>query len=131
MTSVFEIERGETEIIPRNVRRAPRVDVNVEVGIDADTNFYVGFTENVSEGGLFVSTYQLRPVGTEVALTFTLPGSDHVVSVHGVVRWIRDPHNLEGDVSPGMGIEFVFMKPEDSAFIDEYIRTRTPLFYPD
>src|SRR5690606_20171164 len=39
---------------------------------------YTGFTEDVSEGGVFVTTYRLAPVGTRVDLELSLPNG-HVV----------------------------------------------------
>ena len=70
-------------------RRAPRAELSIEVGIDDHTNFYVGFSENISTGGVFIATYRLLPVGAEVALTFVLP-DEFPVFVHGRVRWTRD-----------------------------------------
>jgi uncharacterized protein (TIGR02266 family) len=114
-----------------NQRRAPRVELSIEIGIDDHTNFYVGFSENVSAGGLFIATYRLMPVNTEVALTFVLP-DELPVFVHGVVRWLRDPHDASAsEVPPGMGIEFVNLGEAEQARIQAYINTRAPLFYPD
>jgi uncharacterized protein (TIGR02266 family) len=112
-------------------RRSPRVPLEVEVGIDTHTNFYVGFCENLSAGGLFVATFRLLPVGTEIALTFTLP-DETPVSVNAVVRWIRDPHDLEvRDVPPGMGLQFVDVGPTEQTHIERYVAQRDPMFFPD
>jgi uncharacterized protein (TIGR02266 family) len=122
---------AEQACVPAQQRRTPRVELNVEIGLDDHTNFYVGFAENVSEGGLFVATYKLRPVGTEIALTFVLP-NDCAVQVQGVVRWVRDPRDLAAsDVPPGMGIEFKDVGTEDRLRIEAYVRAHAPIFYPD
>ena len=114
-----------------NQRRASRVELNVEIGIDDHTNFYVGFSENVSEGGLFVATYRLMPLGTDVALTFVLP-DEYPVFVHGVVRWLRDPRDQSAsDMPPGMGIEFTELKDSERARIQAYVNAHAPIFYPD
>lgn len=113
-----------------DLRRAPRVELDVEIGIDDDTNFYTGFTENVSEGGLFLATYKLLPLGTSVALTFVLP-DQHPIHVQGVVRWLRDPHDRSGDTPPGMGIEFVALGDEEKTHIQRYVAVRAPMFHPD
>jgi uncharacterized protein (TIGR02266 family) len=111
-------------------RRAARVELSIEIGIDDHTNFYVGFSENVSAGGLFIATYRLMPVDTEVALTFVLP-DELPIFVHGIVRWLRDPRDVSAsEVPPGMGIEFVNLGEAEQARIDAYIGTRAPLFYP-
>jgi uncharacterized protein (TIGR02266 family) len=114
-----------------NQRRATRVELSIEIGIDDHTNFYVGFSENVSSGGLFVATYRLMPVGTDVALTFVLP-DEFPIFVHGIVRWLRDPRDLSAsDVPPGMGIEFADLGPVEQARIQAYIGGRAPIFHPD
>ena len=37
-------------------RTSPRFDVELEVSLASESNFYVGLTENISAGGLFVAT---------------------------------------------------------------------------
>ncbi len=112
-------------------RKSPRVPLDVEVGVDTHTNFYIGFGENVSEGGLFVATFSLLPIGTLVALTFTLP-DESALHVNAVVRWLRDPHDLEmRDMPPGMGLEFVDLGESELERIHAYIAARDPMFFPD
>jgi uncharacterized protein (TIGR02266 family) len=109
-------------------RQSPRVALCVEVGFQSDSNFYAGFTEDISEGGLFVATHMLQQVGTEVSLTFTLP-NDYELRVTGVVRWLRDPHDLDGDTRPGMGLQLRGLSQEDQAMIREFLALRDPLFH--
>ena len=112
-------------------RKFTRVPLEVEVGLDTHTNFYTGFGENVSSGGLFVATYRLLPLGTSVELTFTLPDGTPV-RVQAVVRWLRDPHDLEmREMPPGMGLEFATLAPEARAYVDAYVAARDPMFFPD
>jgi uncharacterized protein (TIGR02266 family) len=100
----------------------------VEVGFQSDSNFYAGFTEDLSEGGLFVATHMLQGIGTELTLTFTLP-NDYEVTAVGIVRWLRDPHDLESDTRPGMGIQLRELSPDDLAMIREFVSLRDPLFH--
>lgn len=112
-------------------RQAPRVDLEVEVGFNDHNNFYVGFSENISEGGLFVATYDLKPVGTEMAVKFTLPDGTEIDTV-GVVRWIRDPHNnVDSEVPPGLGVQFHELTEAQKASIREFTNLQAPMFYPD
>lgn len=109
-------------------RRAPRAFLAAEVTFSSTDNFYNGFTEDVSEGGLFVATYDLQPVGTSMDLEFTLPTA-HTVRVEGEVRWVRDPRDETPDAPPGMGIRFGELRPEDLEAIQSFVRQREPLFY--
>jgi uncharacterized protein (TIGR02266 family) len=104
-------------------RRAPRVELSIEIGIDDHTNFYVGFSENVSASGLFIATFRLLAVGTEVALTFVLP-DEFPVFVHGVVRWARESEDTPGEVPPGMGVDFANLGAPERARIQAYIDGR-------
>jgi uncharacterized protein (TIGR02266 family) len=114
-----------------NQRRASRVVMNVEIGIDDHTNFYVGFSENISAGGLFIATYRLMPVGTQIALTFVLP-DQYPVFVQAVVRWLRDPiDSTNSETPPGMGVEFCNLGELESERVQAYINMHAPLFFPD
>ncbi len=114
---------------PENRRLADRVKVAAEVGLYSDSNFYTGFTEDVSEGGLFVATYDLLPIGTQLDLEFGLPGGTEF-QVRGEVRWIRDPI-MSDEAFPGMGVQFIDLTSEDKIFIQEFVASREPLFYDD
>ncbi len=107
-----------------------RVSLEAEVNFLGHDNFYTGFTEDISEGGLFVSTYQLLELGTHVDLRFTLPDGTEL-EVKAVVRWVRAPRDQEADVPPGMGLQFVDLGRQEHASIGRFISKREPLFYED
>ena len=107
------------------------MDLEVEVGFNDHSNFYVGFSENISEGGLFVATYNLRPVGTEIALKFKLPDGTEIDTV-GIVRWVRDPRDhQEGQPPPGLGIQFHALGEGQLSAIREFTQIQDPMFFPD
>lgn len=63
-------------------------------------------TADLSLGGAFVLTAQLREPGTRLRLTFR--GARGILQVDGVVRWVRAPRDRLFDAAPvGMGVEFV------------------------
>jgi uncharacterized protein (TIGR02266 family) len=110
-------------------RKSERVELRVEIGIDDHTNFYVGFSENLSAGGLFVATYTLMPIGTPIALTFVLP-NELPMFVQAQVRWQRTPKDVSGsDVPPGMGLEFQALGAAETSRIQAYIEGRVPLYH--
>ena len=124
------IREYPTSVSPSDSERriAPRYDVCVQVTLESDHNFYLGFAENVSEGGLFVATHVLKPVGSQVALTFTLPGCNQAIRVQGQVRWVRD-YSPTANASPGMGVQFSQLDASVADWIRNFIRYRTPIFY--
>lgn len=111
-------------------RRAPRAHLETEVSFQSDDNFFAGFSEDVSEGGLFVATYDLKAVGTRVNLTFSLPEGTSIETT-GEVRWLRDPRDRDAGVSPGMGIQFDALSEPEKAKITEFVKARSPMFYED
>jgi uncharacterized protein (TIGR02266 family) len=98
----------------------------VEVGFATETNFWAGLSMDLSEGGLFIATYRVHPVGTVVMLTFTLP-SGHEISATGAVRWVREP--ASSDVTPGMGIAFTQLNPMDLEAIQAFCQKRLPMYF--
>lgn len=109
-------------------RRHDRVELETEVTLEGPTNFYTGYAEDISNGGLFVSTYNIRPIGTNVEVSFSLPNG-HIVNARGQVRWLYDPVEPDDDASPGMGIMFEELLPEDRLAVEEFIKGRAPIFY--
>jgi uncharacterized protein (TIGR02266 family) len=111
-------------------RRAPRMGVELDVSIGSDHNFYAGFTENMSEGGIFIATHLLKPIGSIVEISIFLPESEKEVRGKGEVRWLRE-HNEANNVPPGMGIRFVELAPGSLDAINEFLRRRDPMFFDD
>jgi uncharacterized protein (TIGR02266 family) len=109
-------------------RASPRVDLVAEVSFRGETNFFQGFSEDLSDGGLFVQTYRLQPIGTTIDLEFSLPDG-HIVRTTAEVRWHRDPRDDDAEVHPGMGLRFGALMPEDARAIQTFVSRRAPLFY--
>jgi uncharacterized protein (TIGR02266 family) len=98
------------------------------VSLFSDSNFYVGFTENLSESGVFVATYFVRPLGSRVEMCVRIDGRDDPLILRGQVRWIRD-FSPTSDGCPGMGIQFDDVSDGDRAEIAAFLATRDPLFF--
>ncbi len=105
-----------------------RIDVEVNIGATTDSNFFVGFSGEISEGGVFCATYNIQPRGTAMRVLVTLPGNFQK-HVNGTVRFVRDPMDLTAESEPGMGIQFEGLDPEARELILRFIRKRAPMFY--
>jgi uncharacterized protein (TIGR02266 family) len=113
-----------------NRRVSSRFAVELEVTLESEHNFYAGFSENLSEGGIFVATHSLKAMGTVIELSLLLPGSDQRLELRGEVRWVREHHEASG-VSPGLGVRFTELSDEQAAQIRAFLSGRDPLFYDD
>jgi len=111
-------------------RSTARIPMQTQVDMSSDSNVFTGFSTNLSEGGVFVATVSLLPVGTPVDLTFTLPGNTRI-SVKGEVRWTREIDDRVPDVFPGVGVRFVELGVDAAQALHRFVAEREPLFYPD
>ena len=112
-------------------RRQPRVAVKLGVTLSSESNFFVGFTNNVSEGGLFVATHDLLPIGEQVQLQFQLPKEEEPISVDAEVRWHRPIASARDGAPPGFGAQFVEIDDGDHRRLQEFVSSREPIFFPD
>ncbi|MET0391310.1 MAG: TIGR02266 family protein [Polyangiales bacterium] len=106
----------------------PRDKLEANVGATTESNFYVGFSGEISEGGVFIATYATFPVGSPVEVLVTLPGNFQF-TVPGVVRFVRDPMDMDSE--PGIGVRFESLSTEHRELILRFIRKRPPIFYDD
>ncbi len=107
-----------------------RVQLKTNINLGSDSNFFTGFSTDISEGGIFVATVETVPQGTKVDLDFTLPGG-RPLKATGVVRWLREPNDHTPELMPGMGVQFQDLPPEIASLISDFVRKREPLFFPD
>jgi uncharacterized protein (TIGR02266 family) len=110
------------------LRRSLRRPIETDITLESESQFYSGFSENLSEGGIFVATHNLLAVGAAVAVVFTLPSVNRKLRVEGHVRWVR-VHSDTSDLPPGMGIAFGTLGTEDIEAIRRFCTQRSPLFY--
>ena len=110
-------------------REHSRFAVDLDVTVGSDHNFYAGFAENLSAGGVFIATHKLKPVGSRIELTINLPDGVQIRAA-GDVRWIR-VFNEQSDTPPGMGVRFDGLADASVALIQKFLARRDPLFFDD
>lgn len=107
----------------------PRGALEANIGATTESNFFVGFSGEISEGGVFIATYTALERGQPVTVTVTLPGGFET-KVNGLVRFVRDPLDFAADSEPGIGVQFESGLPHDTReLILRFIRKRAPMFY--
>ena len=109
-------------------RQHQRHNIELEVTMESETNFYMGLTENLSEGGLFIATHVLKPLGTQIEVSFKLPDAPEPVKVTGTVRGLRE-YSPTSDTSPGMGVRFEQIDQHHVELIRNFLTARDPLFH--
>ena len=116
-----ELANSEADNMPRQ----QRMRLNAKVTIRSQTNFFMGFSENISEGGVFISTLSPPNIGEKIEVN--IPIGEKSMVVHGVVRWHRQ--QADGSLS-GCGVEFSSLGFGAQQSIEELIRIlrKEPLF---
>lgn len=109
-------------------RESERVSLAVDIHLSSDSHFFSGLSGDISEGGLFLSTYRALAVGSPVALEFSLPGAKDAVRAKGEVRWLREHSTGQPQ---GVGIAFEELADDDRERIHRFCTMRPPLYYED
>jgi uncharacterized protein (TIGR02266 family) len=127
-------EGAEVLIVSRTGRpgaepRTRRIEVRVVVSCESESNFYAGFSESVSECGVFVATQVPLGVGSAVELWISLPHKEPICA-RGTVRWQRAYSESNGTIA-GMGIRFDYLSAEATARLYEFAQARAPMFFDD
>ena len=127
MRASLEVERAAERRREEELRVAERVELRAAISGSSSDSFFVGFSENISEGGVFVSTFCPPAVGEGVDLSLALDGGPALL-VRGEVRWHRN--NERGEPS-GCGVRFVGLHPEQEEILKDALSRagREPLFY--
>lgn len=121
---------------PAASAQGPLLRVAAELGAHSPTNFYKGLSGNdvIEAGGIFISTYQIPPIGQSLLIHVTMPGG-YEFEAKGVVRWTREapPSSRGGSAAapPGYGAQFTEISPEGRQLVYRYTRNREPLFHDD
>lgn len=106
----------------------PRQELEANIGANTESNFFVGFSGEISEGGVFIATYTSLERNTPVTVLVTLPGGFET-KINGRVRWVRDPMDFNDESEPGMGVQFETLPADTRELILRFIKKRPPIFY--
>lgn len=104
---------------PSERRVFSRREFEVKVDFFSANTFFTGFTENISEGGLFIATEAPFEIGDELDVTLSLMGKEPA-PYKVVVRWIRPPGAI-GGLPAGMGVQFKTITEADRVKLQEFI----------
>ena len=96
-------------------RQTARIPLEMWVEERTERDRYFRRAGNLSRGGLRLDHTIPLPLGTQVNLTFTLPGDSVPVQVAAEIVSNAGPDDLR------MGVKFVNLKAEAQAQIDAYL----------
>jgi uncharacterized protein (TIGR02266 family) len=127
-----ELRVSMSDIDPSNNRIQERHSVSARVTMGSEHNFYTGFTQDISSGGLFLATNELGEIGDIITFGLQLGEGQTEIELQGEVRWVRESNEWTSDVPPGMGVKFLGLDPRIGEKIEEFIAsTREAIFFDD
>lgn len=120
---------ASTEALQRHVaaslgvaqRKTDRLLVQLQLAVETGNLLRACQTSNVSESGMLIHTSRRAPVGSEVEVTFHLPGDPRPID--GVVKVVR--HTSPGtEKTQGMGVTFVRLPEGGRERLRDYVQGR-------
>jgi uncharacterized protein (TIGR02266 family) len=114
-----------------NQREHRRIAIETEISISSGSQFYTGFTKNISSGGLFISTHERYELGEQFQVRFRVDQFDKDFDILAEVRWVSPYREDLPDQPVGLGVQFVGLSEGDQAILDMYLKNAETLFYDD
>lgn len=125
-SAVVRLVTTEAQESASTRREFDRYGVDLDVTVTGETTVYAGFIENMSVGGLFIITHQLKSIGEKVTFTMHLPDGGTAIVGTGRVRWVR-PYSEGRQLMPGVGISFDGLDSDATERIDVFLAEHEPL----
>jgi len=107
-----------------------RKRLQTDITLTSETNFYAGFIQDISTGGLFISTPNPLPERYTCEIEFSLPDNGEAIKANCEVSWSRKEITPDGEPA-GMGLRFLDLSNDDLERIDTFVENREPLFHVD
>lgn len=115
-----QYDSGEIAIEPR-ARLFGQVDLHTE------SNFFSGYSGDLSDGGVFVVTYAQLKLGQPVDVELSLPGG-LFIAASGRVAFLRAPTQHNAELAPGAGIVFDDIDAQARHAAEMFMSHREPTF---
>jgi type IV pilus assembly protein PilZ len=108
-------------------RRYPRVPLSLLIQYRFDTldDFLSEYSVNISIGGMFIKTDEVREEGSLVYLQFYLRNGAKLIEGLGKVVRANPPGSADEEIQAGMGIEFVNFDEESMRLIEQIVGRNT------
>ncbi len=118
----------DSPLADRSIGR--RIYLDAAIDAQLENQFYTGFSGNIRDGGIFVSTFDIQPLNTPVTVRIQLAG-EQTITVDGLVQWHREYRAGTCETTPGMGIRFIDLDRSTAALIEAVLEQYPAYFYDD
>ncbi len=129
LTRKKEVQQHQGIVLTKvHKNKSSRRFVEVVLGDQSETNFFTGFSQDINQGGLFIATYNILNIGTNLLVKMFLT-PQKTISLNAIVQWIREHHEDNEDVSPGMGVIFPNITAADQLAINHFMENNPPVYF--
>lgn len=98
--------------------------VRVRLRYPDRVTFLQQFAPNVTRGGVFLASREVRPVGAVVRFEISLRGDGPLLSGEGKVAWVRAYNPAEPNRPYGLGVQFIHVDPNTRATLDDLLAAK-------
>ena len=109
---------SQSEAFMQNKRKHERIKKKVKSQVEASDLITYSSTQDLSSGGMFITTPDPASKDSELNISIKLPDGEFL-NVKGLVKWTKD-EDKEGNPA-GMGIEFIHLTDEDTKKLKKHL----------
>jgi CRP/FNR family cyclic AMP-dependent transcriptional regulator len=121
VTAVRRFEKMLDRVTGFSVRSAPRSLRTLSVSYRDKQSFIKAYTDNVSNGGIFIKTGTPLSKGEQFSLKLQLPGLPDPLQIRCAVVWSKRGEEGKDKQPSGMGVKFIEMSNSDKEKLQKYI----------
>ena len=121
---VFDVLKTEIEkrqLQPGTRRKYLRVTFRNRIYVTFNRISHELYTENISEGGMYINTKEPFPAGSEVEILLPLEAESQV-RLKGTVASVKSPVSDMFGHPPGMGIEFKELRDDERQILRDFVK---------
>ena len=106
--------------MPKEKRASKRININLIVDYKSDGHYFFDFCTDLSTGGIFIKTTRVKPIGSPIDITITIPDTKETLKISGEVLWTQKAGSTQTH-GVGMGVQFVDMPDRSRELIQQFI----------
>jgi CheY-like chemotaxis protein/Tfp pilus assembly protein PilZ len=112
--------------LPTIQRQAERRDVSVKVDYFAGQREGIGYTRDVSVGGLFLKTRDSFAIGDRLLMLFGLPPATEGLMIRASGNVVRSvAPDRDSQFTPGVGVQFDGLSTRDRLDVSAFVEARS------
>jgi uncharacterized protein (TIGR02266 family) len=107
-------------ITPPQRRKHSRKPLRVKMAVKSSRSLGLAYfnTKDINLGGVFLESLDYYKAGTEIDLSFSLPGNPKPIKVRGKVLYVlTEELTGDSDLVPGMGVKFLNLEENDKKLL--------------